>query len=122
MIERLRSLARYVEFKSIGSYDNPILNTRLTFCSPVFVLGAGVPQRLVFAVMGFFAIFNAYVMRVCLSIALTQMVIPSNKTASAASLDNTCPVFPEDHHNTVEHKQSGTYNWTVGQQVRVTGD
>ncbi|XP_035743008.1 putative inorganic phosphate cotransporter [Vespa mandarinia] len=78
---------------------------------------AGVPQRLVFAVMGFFAIFNAYVMRVCLSIALTQMVIPSNKTTNVTSLDNTCPVFQEDHP--VEQKQSGTYDWSVGQQSTI---
>ncbi|KAF7406351.1 hypothetical protein HZH68_005720 [Vespula germanica] len=86
----------------------------LRILMPLLVLRcAGVPQRLVFAVMGFFAIFNAYVMRVCLSIALTQMVIPSNKTTNA-SLDNTCPVFQEDQP--VEQKLSGTYDWSVGQQ------
>ncbi|XP_012343684.1 putative inorganic phosphate cotransporter isoform X1 [Apis florea] len=35
-----------------------------------------IPQRWIFAIMGFLALFNAYAMRVCLSITITEMVIP----------------------------------------------
>ncbi|XP_066601353.1 sialin-like isoform X2 [Prorops nasuta] len=39
-----------------------------------------IQQRWVFAIMGFFALFMAYAMRVCLSLAITEMVGPSNST------------------------------------------
>ena len=38
--------------------------------------GGRIPQRWIFAIMGFLALFNAYAMRVCLSITITEMVIP----------------------------------------------
>lgn len=34
-----------------------------------------VPQRYVFAVMGFLSIINAYQLRVCLNVAITEMVV-----------------------------------------------
>ncbi|XP_055382752.1 putative inorganic phosphate cotransporter isoform X2 [Condylostylus longicornis] len=39
-----------------------------------------IPQRVVLAIMGFFAIVNAYTMRICLSVAITEMVAKKNKT------------------------------------------
>ncbi|XP_060522415.1 putative inorganic phosphate cotransporter [Cylas formicarius] len=39
-----------------------------------------IPQRYVLAIMGFFAVVNAYTMRVCLSLAITEMVVPINTT------------------------------------------
>lgn len=39
--------------------------------------------------MSFLGLFNAYAMRVCLSIAITEMVVPSNKTEEF--VDDTCP-------------------------------
>lgn len=76
-----------------------------------------IPQRWVFAVMGFFAIFNAYVMRVCLSIALTQMVIPINETATMnSSLDNTCPALDDDDSVVEKLSSTGTYAWSKSVQ------
>lgn len=37
----------------------------------VFVL----PQRVVLSIMGFLAIVNAYTMRICLNVAITEMVV-----------------------------------------------
>lgn len=47
-------------------------------------------------IMGFFAVVNAYTMRISLSVAITEMVIPINST----DYDNpdSCP-FPSDHGN-----------------------
>ncbi|KAF5284355.1 hypothetical protein FQR65_LT13572 [Abscondita terminalis] len=43
-----------------------------------------IPQRYIVAIMGFLAILNAYTMRIALSIAITEMVLPNNKTSSEA--------------------------------------
>lgn len=45
-----------------------------------FVAGFFIPQRYILGIMGFFAIVNAYTMRVSLSLAITEMVIPLNAT------------------------------------------
>lgn len=39
-------------------------------------LGKFIPQRVVTAVMGFLSIIVAYAMRTCLSVAITEMVVP----------------------------------------------
>lgn len=72
----------------------------------IVVTGNRVPQRWVFAIMGILAIVNAYSMRVCLSIAITEMTVPENKT-TAGTTDNTCPVLDD----TVKHS-SGAINST----------
>lgn len=40
----------------------------------------GLPQRYILAIMGFFAMAIAYTMRVCLSLAITEMVLKPNTT------------------------------------------
>ncbi|CAH2207823.1 jg18381, partial [Pararge aegeria aegeria] len=48
-----------------------------------------IPQRWVMAIMGFLAVANAYTMRVCLNIAITQMV---RRHASTAAYEvGSCP-------------------------------
>jgi len=39
-----------------------------------------IPQRVILAIMGFLAILNAYTMRVCLSQAITVLVVKRNST------------------------------------------
>ncbi|CAH2005053.1 unnamed protein product [Acanthoscelides obtectus] len=39
-----------------------------------------IPQRYILGIMGFLAVVNAYTMRVSLSIAITEMVAPSNSS------------------------------------------
>lgn len=48
-----------------------------------------IPQRWVMAIMGFLAVANAYTMRVCLNIAITQMV--RRHAHSSGVDDGSCP-------------------------------
>ncbi|KAF2903420.1 hypothetical protein ILUMI_02773 [Ignelater luminosus] len=48
-----------------------------------------IPQRYVLGLMGFLAVVNAYLMRVVLSVAITEMVMPLNKSIHDSS--DTCP-------------------------------
>lgn len=50
-----------------------------------------IPQRYVFAIMALFAVANAYTMRVCLNLAITQMVRRSNAHGSEHFDPNACP-------------------------------
>lgn len=62
--------------------------------------------------MGFLAVFNAYAMRVCLSITITEMV--SNKHMSnQTSLDNTCPVSHTEQKskNETRAENAKLYDW-----------
>ncbi|KAJ8682771.1 hypothetical protein QAD02_018563 [Eretmocerus hayati] len=68
---------------------------------------AYIPQRWVFAIMGFLALVNAYAMRVCLSITITEMTAPLNKSEH---LDNTCPVQPSDKSGG-KVSGNGTFQW-----------
>lgn len=54
-------------------------------------LGCAIPQRIVLAVMGFLAIAIAYAMRVCLSVAITEMVIKPNRTEQQGNGHSVCP-------------------------------
>lgn len=56
-----------------------------------------IPQRVILAIMGFLAIANAYTMRVCLSVAITQMVKkPNHTTVDDGSA--VCEADPTSHH------------------------
>lgn len=57
------------------------------WCIPFLVFV--IPQRWVMAIMGFLAVANAYTMRVCLNIAITQMV--RRHSPSPAYEDGSCP-------------------------------
>lgn len=67
-----------------------------------------VPQRVVLAIMGFFAIVNAYTMRICLSVAITEMV---KKTVNNSSIEagDTCPIIDDGSGN--ENISSGEFEW-----------
>ncbi|XP_034936137.1 putative inorganic phosphate cotransporter isoform X2 [Chelonus insularis] len=68
-----------------------------------------VQQRWIFAFMGFLALFNAYTMRTCLSITITEMVVPQNHTNSTNESEDTCPVEVVADPPVVS--SSGTYDW-----------
>ncbi|XP_025074687.1 putative inorganic phosphate cotransporter isoform X2 [Pogonomyrmex barbatus] len=58
--------------------------------------------------MGFLAILNAYTMRVCLSITITEMVIPINHTYT----DDTCPTNESTNSNSDSNNQyDNRYHW-----------
>lgn len=50
-----------------------------------FFVGCCIPQRVIMAIMCFLAIAIAYVMRVCLSVAITQMVVAVNTTTTGST-------------------------------------
>lgn len=59
-----------------------------------------IPQRVILAVMCFLAIAIAYVMRVCLNVAITEMVYKSNGTANATDSKkdySICQALPSDN-------------------------
>ncbi|BES98261.1 sodium:phosphate symporter activity [Nesidiocoris tenuis] len=56
-----------------------------------------VPQRYVLAMMGFFGVANAYIMRGCLSIAITQMVKKPATDDFNSTDPDTCP-YPSDYN------------------------
>lgn len=68
------------------------------------------PQRVVLAIMGFLAIVNAYTMRICLSVAITEMV---KKTVSNSSIESgdSCPVI-DDGSDDGGLTGVGTFEWS----------
>ncbi|XP_043464844.1 putative inorganic phosphate cotransporter isoform X4 [Leptopilina heterotoma] len=71
-----------------------------------------IPQRWVFAVMGFLALFIAYAMRVCLSIAITEMVIPHTDNGTKEETEGQCPIENDPKESTA----GGTYDWDENTQ------
>lgn len=57
-----------------------------------------IPQRVILAIMGFLAIANAYTMRVCLSVAITQMAKKPNYT-QVNDGSAVCEADPNDVHS-----------------------
>ncbi|XP_063362118.1 putative inorganic phosphate cotransporter isoform X1 [Cydia amplana] len=72
------------------------------FCKVFFV-----PQRWVMAIMGFLAVANAYTMRVCLNIAITQMV--RRKAASTGYAEGSCPAEVEE--TTADPNDLSGFDW-----------
>lgn len=68
--------------------------------------------------MGFLALLNAYAMRVCLSITITEMVQPRNTTHGSA--DDKCNVTDEDltHPNQTIRSDAKLYDWDPVTQVK----
>ncbi|KAG8308157.1 hypothetical protein J6590_002241 [Homalodisca vitripennis] len=54
-------------------------NVLLTNAMAIIAQGLCVPQRYVLAFMGFLAIANGYIQRFCLSLAITEMVVPHDR-------------------------------------------
>ncbi|XP_017068030.2 sialin [Drosophila eugracilis] len=80
--------------------------------SKFFVL----PQRWILAIMGFFAIFNAYTMRVCLSQAITVLVVKKNYTAAAQQNEAICDADEESSDSSSKGDSGGTYTWSEEKQ------
>lgn len=73
--------------------------------------GFCIPQRWVLAIMGFLAITNAYTMRICLNVAITEMVIKHNDEGTIE--DGYCRAA-----NSTEEGGSGggEYEWSEALQ------
>lgn len=76
-----------------------------------FSLGAPIAQRWVFAIMGFLAVVNAFTMRICLSLAITEMVV---ETTSSEYSDETCP---SSNSTSSTNSAAGIYEWDETLQV-----
>lgn len=57
----------------------------------IIIPGAMIPQRVILGVMSFFGIVVAFLMRACLSVAITEMVIPANSTSINNNETLICP-------------------------------
>ena len=67
--------------------------------------------------MGFFALFNTFALRSCLSIAITKMVVPLN--ISIDIFNQTCSSY-ENNSLSVNKEidvSSGTFTWSERTQV-----
>ncbi|KAJ9596747.1 hypothetical protein L9F63_012223, partial [Diploptera punctata] len=73
-----------------------------------------IDQRYVVAIMGFLAIANAYTMRVCLSVAITEMVVHHERNYTAIDLE-ACPSSVE-MGSTAKFQHEGTFDWDENTQ------
>lgn len=84
--------------------------------------GGRIPQRWIFAIMGFLALFNAYAMRICLSITITEMVIPMKNAMHNDQY--TCQINTTENgmdDNDVKPSNAKKYDWDEMMQVKDTG-
>ena len=79
-----------------------VLNMYLLF---LILLGFFIPQRVLLSIMGFLAITNAYTMRICLNVAITEMVKKNVKENVDES--DFCP----DKDNIGGSGAGGTFAW-----------
>uniref|UniRef100_A0A1A9WUI3 Major facilitator superfamily (MFS) profile domain-containing protein n=1 Tax=Glossina brevipalpis TaxID=37001 RepID=A0A1A9WUI3_9MUSC len=73
-----------------------------------------IPQRVITSIMGFLAIVTGYSQRVCLSMAITQMVVPKSAVRTIREDDIICPQDADKPPMT-----GGDYEWTEEQQGRI---
>lgn len=78
------------------------LKVKLKFLLNVdkFLLLGSLPQRVITCLMGFLAIVVGYGMRVCLTIAITEMVIPQKHSATK-NHSFICPVAASSDEQTL---------------------
>lgn len=63
--------------------------------------------------MGCLGITNAFAMRVCLSVAITQMVQKTVSNSSSIEAGDTCPVIDEENSfSSPSQINSGTFEWS----------
>ncbi|XP_063380753.1 putative inorganic phosphate cotransporter [Cydia fagiglandana] len=78
-----------------------------------------IPQRYILGVMGLLGVCNAYTMRVCLNLAITQMVLPIHKNESDSTNNNTeliCDSDPIPANTTVFISPYATQTWDQATQ------
>ncbi|XP_044252866.1 sialin-like [Tribolium madens] len=72
-----------------------------------------IPQRYMLAIMVSLSILNAYTMRVCLSMTITQMVVKKNYTKSTTT-QSMCP--SDTTFKEFEIRKETTYDWNEHKQ------
>ncbi|XP_055847091.1 putative inorganic phosphate cotransporter isoform X2 [Episyrphus balteatus] len=73
-----------------------------------------IPQRVILSIMGFFAILNAYTMRICLSVAITQLVVSKNHTDIDNPDNDACLADPLEEGELPS--LGGEYDWSESRQ------
>lgn len=85
------------------------------FISKLFII----PQRYVLAIMGLLAVANAYTMRVCLNLAITQMVKKSHTGESEHYDPDACP-SQIDTNSTLDYvelyNENALFDWSEATQ------
>lgn len=84
---------------------------------PYLAVGFIIPQRVVLSIMGFLAIVNAYTMRICLNVAITEMVIKVPQKNNTGNGD-FCVV--EGGEN-LENMSGGEFEWSEKLQGIILG-
>lgn len=83
-----------------------------------------IPQRVISAIMAFFAIALAYMLRISLSYAITQMVVRpnTNHNGTVVGGPGVCPIFDDERatmlSNSTAHlvDNAGRYDWSQSLQ------
>ncbi|KAH8413264.1 hypothetical protein KR009_009278, partial [Drosophila setifemur] len=76
-----------------------------------------IPQRVILAIFGFFAIFNAYTMRVCLSQAINVLVVKRN----FSDVPEHAVCKPEEEDDSSSAGKEGIYEWSEELQGFILG-
>lgn len=99
---------QFILFHYLQSSDNHHVSITVGFI---------IPQRVVLTIMGFFAIVVAYAMRVCLNVAITEMVM--KKTNNTDETGDYCPV--QDEASGGSSSSGGEYEWSESLQGIILG-
>lgn len=88
----------------VNRKNSRIIKTRLVFISKIFpqfvLLGSSIPQRVISAFMAFTAVALAYMLRISLSYAITQMVqMPHANINGTHDNPDVCPPYEDETTN-----------------------
>lgn len=86
-------------------------------CVALSLAGFIIPQRVVLSIMGFLAIVNAYTMRICLSVAITEMVVKRNTSNDGDSKNQFCEADDMGHNDSA----GGSFEWSENLQGIILG-
>lgn len=78
-----------------------------------------IPQRVILSIMGFLAIVNAYTMRICLSVAITEMVVKKPYNNDTDREGDFC--IPEDLDDGTPASTGGDFDWSENTQGIILG-
>lgn len=86
-------------------------------CVALSSTGFIIPQRVVLSIMGFLAIVNAYTMRICLSVAITEMVAKKTSNGTGDSKNQFCEADDIGHNDSA----GGSFEWSENLQGIILG-
>lgn len=84
----------------------------------LYLSGFIIPQRVVLSIMGFLAIVNAYTMRICLNVAITEMVVKIPLSNETDSKNQFCIVEGGESEASLG---GGDFDWSESRQGVILG-